>query len=56
MTRVNVHDLVDEYPGYTFVTLQRKPFTGLGFETIARVSPSGDTSLATYHFPGDKSK
>jgi antitoxin component YwqK of YwqJK toxin-antitoxin module len=30
--RVNIDDLVDEYPGGTFITLQGKPFTGIGFE------------------------
>jgi hypothetical protein len=34
MLRVHVNGLVDKYPGYTFVTLQGKPFTGLGFETM----------------------
>lgn len=34
IVRVHVNDLVDEYPGYTFVTFQGKPFTGLGFETM----------------------
>jgi antitoxin component YwqK of YwqJK toxin-antitoxin module len=32
MTRVNADDLVDDYPGYTFMTWKEEPFTGIGFE------------------------
>jgi hypothetical protein len=34
MVKVNVDDLVDESPGYTFMTWQGKPFTGIALETM----------------------
>jgi antitoxin component YwqK of YwqJK toxin-antitoxin module len=32
MARVNIDNLIDEYPGYTLMTWEGKPFTGIGFE------------------------